>query len=113
MRVAIIGAGVAGLGTAVALAHDGHDIVLIERDATPLPSTPDEAFEWNRKSAPQVRHSHAFLARGRNVLRDRLPQIRDAVLAAGATEACIGRKTSRSSKRSSGRSSRTGSSWRR
>lgn len=86
MRVAIIGAGISGLGAAITLAHDGHDVVVLERDATPLPGTPDEAFEWVRRGAPQVRHSHAFLARGRNLLRDRLPEVRDALLAAGVTE---------------------------
>jgi 2-polyprenyl-6-methoxyphenol hydroxylase-like FAD-dependent oxidoreductase len=90
MRVAIVGAGVAGLGSALALAHDGHDVVLLERDATPLPETPDEAFEWKRRGAPQVRHSHAFLARMRNLLRDRLPELRERLLAAGATEVAWG-----------------------
>ena len=68
------------------LARDGHDVVLLERDATPLPADPDEAFHWDRRGAPQVRHSHAFLARGRNVLRDHLPEVRDALLAAGVRE---------------------------
>lgn len=86
MRVAIIGAGVSGLSSALALARDGHDVVALERDATPLPSTPDEAFDWKRRGAPQFRHSHAFLARMRNVLRDRLPDVRDDLMAAGATE---------------------------
>ncbi len=82
----IVGAGVSGLGAAVNLAHDGHDVVVLERDATPLPTSADEAFGWNRRGAPQVRHSHAFLARGRNVIRDRLPAVRQALLDAGVTE---------------------------
>ena len=86
MRIAVVGAGVSGLGAAITLADDGHDVVVLERDATPLPGSADEAFEWNRRGAPQVRHSHAFLARGRNLLRDRLPRVRDALLDAGATE---------------------------
>lgn len=90
MRIAVVGAGVAGLGSAIALARDGHDVVLLERDATPLPETPDEAFEWKRRGAPQVRHSHAFLARMRNLLRDRLPDVRDDLLKAGATEVAWG-----------------------
>lgn len=86
MRIAIVGAGVSGLGAAVNLAHDGHEVVVLERDATPLPDSPDDAFDWNRRGAPQVRHSHAFLARGRNLIRDRMPAVRDELLAAGATE---------------------------
>jgi 2-polyprenyl-6-methoxyphenol hydroxylase-like FAD-dependent oxidoreductase len=86
MRAVIIGSGISGLSAAIALAHDGHDAVVLERDATPLPDSADEAFEWNRRGAPQVRHSHAFLARGRNTLRDRFPHVREALLAAGVTE---------------------------
>lgn len=72
------------------LARAGHDVVLLERDATPLPNSPDEAFDWKRRGAPQVRHSHAFLARGRNLLRDRLPDVREALLEAGVTEVSWG-----------------------
>jgi 2-polyprenyl-6-methoxyphenol hydroxylase-like FAD-dependent oxidoreductase len=86
MRAIVVGAGVSGLGAALLLARDGHDVVLFERDATPLPADPDEAFHWDRRGAPQVRHSHAFLARGRNLLRDRLPEVRDALLGAGVRE---------------------------
>src|SRR5881392_3614445 len=86
MRVVVVGAGVAGLGSALLFARAGHDVTLLERDATPLPHSPDEAFEWNRRGAPQVKHSHAFLARGRNLIRDRLPDVRQALFDAGATE---------------------------
>ena len=84
--VAVVGAGVAGLGTALALARAGHRVVLFERDATPLPADPDAAFAWDRRGAPQVRHSHALLARLRNLLRDRYPDVLEDLLAAGATE---------------------------
>jgi 2-polyprenyl-6-methoxyphenol hydroxylase-like FAD-dependent oxidoreductase len=85
-RVVVIGAGVAGLGSALALSRAGHRVTLLERDATPLPADPDEAFWWDRRGAPQVRHSHALLARLRNLLRDRYPDVLDALLEAGATE---------------------------
>lgn len=85
-RVAVIGAGVAGLGAALTLGRRGHEVLVLERDATPLPADPDAAFDWDRRGAPQVRHSHAFLARLRNLLRDRHPDVLDALLAAGATE---------------------------
>ncbi|HEY8123070.1 MAG TPA: FAD-dependent oxidoreductase [Myxococcota bacterium] len=85
--MAVVGAGIAGLGAALALARGGHRVTLLERDATPLPESPVLAFErWNRRGAPQVRHSHAFLARLRNLLRDRAPDVLAALLAAGAEE---------------------------
>jgi 2-polyprenyl-6-methoxyphenol hydroxylase-like FAD-dependent oxidoreductase len=80
----IIGAGVSGLIASLFLARDGHDVVLLERDATPLPENADAAFHWDRRGATQVRHPHAFLGRLRNLLRDDLPDVHDALLAAGA-----------------------------
>jgi 2-polyprenyl-6-methoxyphenol hydroxylase-like FAD-dependent oxidoreductase len=85
--VLVLGGGVAGLGAALCLAEEGFDVTIIERDETTLPATPDEAFDgWPRRGAPQVRHSHAFLARLRNLLRDRNPKLLADLLAAGATE---------------------------
>ena len=85
-RVVVVGAGVAGLGAALALGRAGHEVTVLERDATPLPPDADSAFWWDRRGAPQVRHSHAFLARLRNELRDRHPDVLAALLDAGATE---------------------------
>ena len=86
MRIVVTGAGVAGLISSLFLARDGHDVVLIERDATPLPETADAAFTWDRKGAAQVRHPHAFLGRLRNLLRDDLPDVLADLIAAGAHE---------------------------
>jgi 2-polyprenyl-6-methoxyphenol hydroxylase-like FAD-dependent oxidoreductase len=61
-------------------------VTVLERDRTPLPHDPDEAFEWDRRGAPQVRHSHAMLARLRNLLRDRFPDVLEALYAAGVTD---------------------------
>ena len=52
----VIGAGVAGLGTALTLSRSGWRVTVIERDPTPLPATAAEAFYWDRRGAPQVRH---------------------------------------------------------
>lgn len=83
----MIGGGIAGLGAALALARQGHELTVLERDATALPATPVEAFEkWERRGAPQVRHSHAFLARLRNGLRDRAPDVLEMLLETGAEE---------------------------
>jgi 2-polyprenyl-6-methoxyphenol hydroxylase-like FAD-dependent oxidoreductase len=86
--VVVIGGGVAGLGTALALSRSGgHHVTVVERDDAPLPETADEAFsQWKRRGAPQTHHSHAFLARLRNLLRDRAPDVLEALLAEGATE---------------------------
>ncbi len=86
MRIIVVGGGIAGLGTALACARDGHQVTVFERDDTPMPPDPDAAFAWQRTGAPQVRHSHAFLARLRNLLRDRAPDVLDALFAAGASE---------------------------
>lgn len=86
-KVVVIGGGVAGLGSALALSRDGHDVTVLERDAAELPPTPDEAFDhWVRRGAPQARHSHAFLARLRNLLRDRAPDVLGALMDAGASD---------------------------
>jgi len=87
MHIVVIGGGIAGLGAALGLSRAGHRVTLLERDATPFPDDPVEAFEkWERKGAPQVRHSHAFLARLRNLLRDRMPDVLEALLEVGAEE---------------------------
>jgi 2-polyprenyl-6-methoxyphenol hydroxylase-like FAD-dependent oxidoreductase len=85
-HIVVVGAGVAGLGTALALSRAGHRVTILERDATPMPTDPDSAFEWDRRGAPQVRHSHALLARLHNILRDRYPDVLEHLLAAGASE---------------------------
>ncbi len=85
-HVVVIGGSVTGLGVALALSESGHRVTVLERDATPLPESPLEAFEsWNRRGSPQTRHSHAFLARLHNLLRDRTPDLYAKLLEHGAT----------------------------
>jgi 2-polyprenyl-6-methoxyphenol hydroxylase-like FAD-dependent oxidoreductase len=86
LRIIVVGGGIAGLGTALACARDGHQVTVLERDDTPMPPDADAAFGWQRTGAPQVRHSHAFLARLRNLLRDRAPDVLEALFASGAAE---------------------------
>jgi hypothetical protein len=62
-------------------------VTILEKDPTPLPATPDEAFDaWDRRGSPQVRHSHAFLGRMYNLIRDREPELLARLLALGAEE---------------------------
>ncbi|MDJ0789223.1 MAG: NAD-binding protein [Myxococcota bacterium] len=85
--IVVIGGSVAGLAAALGLSRSGHRVTILERDDTPLPDSPVAAFErWDRRGAPQVRHSHAFLARLRNLLRDRAPDVLAALIEAGAEE---------------------------
>jgi len=83
----VIGGGITGLAATRVLAERGARVTILERDAEPDTATPDEAFaSWRRKGAPQVRDSHAFLGRLRSLLRDRYPDLLEALLAAGASE---------------------------
>jgi len=90
MRVVVVGGGVSGLGAALAFSRLGHAVTVLERDDTPMPQSADAAFDWDRRGAPQVRHSHAFLARLCNLLRADYPQVWDDLLAVGATELRFG-----------------------
>jgi 2-polyprenyl-6-methoxyphenol hydroxylase-like FAD-dependent oxidoreductase len=90
VEVAVVGGGVAGLGGAVALARLGHSVTVFERDDTPMPHSADAAFEWDRRGAPQVRHSHAFLARLVGLLKSDYPDIYQQLLDEGATEMRFG-----------------------
>ncbi len=75
-----------GLATALTLSRQGYGVSVVERDNTPMPTDPVSAFSWDRRGAPQVRHSHALLARLHNLLRDEHPDVLSALLDAGATE---------------------------
>jgi 2-polyprenyl-6-methoxyphenol hydroxylase-like FAD-dependent oxidoreductase len=85
-NIIIVGAGIAGLGTAMALARQGRNITILDRD--PPPSTDIEtAFEqWERRGATQLRHSHVFLGCLVSLIRKRHPRLHDMLLKAGARE---------------------------
>ena len=65
-------------------------MTVLERDDTPMPTSADEAFEWDRRGAPQVRHSHAFLARLVGLLRREHPEVYAELLREGASEMRFG-----------------------
>ena len=85
VNVIIVGAGVTGLCTGLALAKAGHQVTVVERDTPPPKGGPDEAFfGWNRRGAAQFRHPHAFLAVMSNLLQESFPDLIDDFFAAGA-----------------------------
>jgi 2-polyprenyl-6-methoxyphenol hydroxylase-like FAD-dependent oxidoreductase len=73
----------------MALSRIGCDVVVVERDDTPMPADVEGAFEWDRRGAPQVRHTHGFPALIRVILRDRYPDVLAALLEAGVSEVSI------------------------
>ncbi|MFC3069872.1 FAD-binding oxidoreductase [Phenylobacterium soli] len=86
-RVLVIGAGMAGLWTALALAPTGREVIVLDRDPPPPDGGPDEAFEtWTRRGVGHLRHSHAFLARLRLLIRDQHPALLQELLDAGCRE---------------------------
>jgi len=85
--IVVAGAGVVGLGTAMLMAADGHQVTVLERDPEPGPADPVDAWErWNRPGVNQFRLPHAFLAGFRAVLDAELPEVSSALLAAGALQ---------------------------
>jgi 2-polyprenyl-6-methoxyphenol hydroxylase-like FAD-dependent oxidoreductase len=83
----VIGGGIAGLAGACVLARHYPRVVVLERDQRADAASPEDAFAgWERPGVPQFRHSHAFLARVRQVLLAHLPDVLDRLRAAGVRE---------------------------
>jgi 2-polyprenyl-6-methoxyphenol hydroxylase-like FAD-dependent oxidoreductase len=83
----VIGSGIAGLFTALALAPAGWRVTLLDRDGPPPEGGADEAFAtWQRRGVGQLRQSHAFLARLRMVLKREHPGLLQTLLDNGVRE---------------------------
>ena len=86
MSILIIGGGICGLGAALLLARDGHEVTVLERDADPLPESAPSAWDqWARKGVAQFRQPHNFMPGLRQLLETELPEIQQSLAAAGAS----------------------------
>lgn len=84
-RIVVLGAGVCGLAAGMLLARDGHQVTVLERDPEPVPKSPEQAWaSWPRGGVAQFRQPHYLQPRARHVLDAELPDVRDALVAAGA-----------------------------
>ncbi|MEM7078043.1 MAG: FAD-dependent oxidoreductase [Pseudomonadota bacterium] len=83
--VAVVGAGIAGMCTALALSRQNFEVTLIERDVPPPDGDADAAFfAWQRRGAAQFRHPHAFLGLMCSLLEERYPDLLEEFFAHGA-----------------------------
>src|SRR3954471_906293 len=88
-RILILGAGLGGLATAMLLARDAHEVIVLERDPAgpPPPEDTDTAWnDWQRRGVNQFRLPHFMLPRWWQQVRDQLPEVGYALQAAGAQQ---------------------------
>jgi 2-polyprenyl-6-methoxyphenol hydroxylase-like FAD-dependent oxidoreductase len=84
MRFVVAGGGVAGLSAGLVLARAGHEAVVLERDDVTPDVPAEQSFAADRKGIPHFFQPHAFLPRGRQVLRELAPDVIDDLMEAGA-----------------------------
>lgn len=86
-KILIVGAGIAGLGAAMALGGTGREVTVLDRDPPPPDTSVEKAFyEWERKGVTQLRHSHVFLGKLFSLIRDKHPRLLKELMEAGARE---------------------------
>ncbi len=89
LRIAVVGAGTTGLFASLVLARDGHDVVLLEKDARPTTIAADSVAGWRRPGTPQAFLPHGLMARGRTLLKRHAPLAWQHMLDAGAVEVAV------------------------
>ena len=84
-RVVVVGGGIGGLGVGLFLPPRGHDVTILERDASEAPADAGAAWsDWDRTGVPQFRQVHMFNALSRLLLRAEAPDVLAALHGAGA-----------------------------
>jgi 2-polyprenyl-6-methoxyphenol hydroxylase-like FAD-dependent oxidoreductase len=84
LRTVVIGAGPAGLFTAIALARRGRDVVVVDRDGGPSPASP---YGWDRKGVMQFHHAHTFRGQVVDALEIEMPDALRRLVGCGASVA--------------------------
>jgi 2-polyprenyl-6-methoxyphenol hydroxylase-like FAD-dependent oxidoreductase len=83
-HILIAGSGIAGLGAALAFGGGTRRVTILDRDPPPPAGSAEDAFyQWERRGATQLRHSHAFLGRLTSLIRDRYPDLMAELLHEG------------------------------
>ncbi|HEY7170367.1 MAG TPA: FAD-dependent oxidoreductase [Vicinamibacterales bacterium] len=83
--VLIVGGGICGLGTALLLARDGHEVTLLERDEAGIPQSGEQAWmSWERAGVAQFRQPHNFMPGLRRLLEAELPDVQERLRGSGA-----------------------------
>ena len=83
-RVVICGGGACGLLMAMLLDEDGHEVVVLERDAALQPDPGDAWESWERRGVNQFRLPHFLLPKFTELLTGALPDVVEDLRAAGA-----------------------------
>ena len=82
MRAALVGGGPVGLVLAIALARQGHEVLVVDRDPGPPATGP-----WHRRGVMQFALPHFFRHPVRQALLDLAPDVWDSLVAAGGRPA--------------------------